>query len=264
MVLKSLMRTFGAGAPSVDTVLATPAVRPGEVLQGQVELLGGDHRVEVEHLSLGLVTRVEVESGSGESARTVEFWGIRPAERFAIGPGDRRSVPFHLTLPWETPVTAVFGQSLSGMTMGVRTTLAIARAVDQGDLDPLTVLPLPAHEAVLEAVTRLGFRFRRADLEAGHLRGVAQQLPFYQEIEFSAAPQYARAMTELEVTFVTSAGGVDVVLEADKRGGIFTEGRDVYHRFHVPHAAPRRSDWAVEIDQWLRHRVAAGSLPFGL
>jgi sporulation-control protein len=70
-------------------------------------------------------------------------------------------------------------------------------------------------------------------------------------------------MSELEVTFVTSSQGVDVILEADKRGGVFTEGRDVYHAFQVPHATAAQTDWAGVIDQWLRGSVLSRSGFFG-
>ena len=161
--------------------------------------------------------------------------------------------------PWETPITDVYGRHLHGMTMGVRTELAIAHAVDKGDLDPLQVHPLPAQEAVLDAMGRLGFRFRSADLERGHIRGSRQTLPFYQEIEFDAAPQYAHACSQVELTFVTDPHVVGVVLEVDKRGGLFSGGHDVHHSFQVPHAGGDGTDWAQVIDAWFQRDV----LPYG-
>ena len=70
------------------------------------------------------------------------------------------------------------------MNIGVTTELEIARAVDSGDLDPINVHPLPAQQAILDAFIQLGFRFKSADMERGHIRGTRQRLPFYQEIEF--------------------------------------------------------------------------------
>lgn len=76
------------------------------------------------------------------------------------------------------------------MNLGVSTELEIARAVDAGDLDPINVHPLPAQQALLDAFGQLGFRFRSADMERGHIRGTRQTLPFYQEIEFLPPSQY--------------------------------------------------------------------------
>jgi len=150
----------------------------------------------------------------------------------------------------------VFGQHLHGMTMGLRTELEVARALDKGDLDAVNVHPLPIQERILEGFGRLGFRFKGADLERGHLRGVHQTLPFYQEIEFHPAPQYAGKINEVEVTFVANPHGVDVVLEFDKRGGLFTEGSDAISRFQVGHHDADTVDWAQQVDGWVRQAAS--------
>ncbi|HYN96584.1 MAG TPA: sporulation protein [Pilimelia sp.] len=251
-----MMRAFGVGGPSVDTVLGNPNTRPGLTLDGQVHVQGGDHDVAIERVVLGLVTRVEVEGGDSEYDATVEFHRVPVAGAFALAAGERRTLPFSFPVPWETPITDVYGQRLRGMTMGLRTELAVAKAVDKGDLDPVSVHPLPAQEAILDAFARLGFRFKNADLERGRIAGVAQTLPFYQEIEFYAAPQYAASVREVEVTFVASPQGLDVILEFDKRGGLFTGGHDAYGRFRVDHAGVDGTDWATVVDGWVRE--AAG------
>ena len=92
-------------------------------------------------------------------------------------------------MPWETPLSAIAGHPLPGMRLGVATELALAGALDKGDLDPLFVNPLPEQEYVLAALDRMGFRFKGADLEAGTLRG--STMPFYQEIEYHAGPRVA-------------------------------------------------------------------------
>ncbi|GAA1253243.1 sporulation protein [Pseudonocardia aurantiaca] len=255
MVFKKLLGALGVGGPSVDTVLSTSAARPGALLTGRVDVVGGTQAVDIEHITLSLVTRVEVESGDHEHDRSVEFYRAQVARSMTLPEGQQQSIPFSLHVPWETPITDVYGRHLRGMTVGVRTELAIARAVDKGDLDPLQVHPLPAQEAVLDAMGRLGFRFRSADLERGHIRGSRQTLPFFQEIEFDAAPQYAHACSQVELTFVTDPHVVGVVLEVDKRGGLFSGGHDVYHSFQVPHAGGDGTDWAQVIDAWFQRDV---------
>ncbi len=119
-------------------------------------------------------------------------------------------------------------------------------------MDPVSVLPLPSQEGVLAALSQLGFVFKSADLEPGRISGTGQQLPFYQEIELTAAPQYQGVMNDLEVTFLANPGGLEVVLEADKRGGLFQPGGDVIHRYTVPHEAPDQRDYVSEVDSWIR------------
>lgn len=262
MVFKRLLSSLGVGGPTVDTVLAPGAVLPGGALSGQVHLKGGDTDFTIEHITLELVARVEAEHDGGESEGAVVFDRFTVGGNFRLAAGELHSVPFSVMVPWETPVTELHGQSL-GIALGVRTELAVAGAKDKGDLDPLTVRPLPAQEAILEALGQLGFGFKSADLEYGRIGGTGQQLPFYQEIELAPAPQYAHQMNEIEVTLLAGPGGLEVVLEADKRGSFFSEGHDAVTRFTVNHHGVEQIDWNTEIDSWIRqlveHRASYGA-----
>ncbi|MFE7273384.1 sporulation protein [Streptomyces sp. NPDC057623] len=260
MVFKRLLGSLGVGGPTVDTVLEPGPVRPGGTLAGQVHLKGGGADFDVEHITLELVARVEAEHEEGESEGVVTFDRFTVAGGFRLAEGEERSVPFSVTLPWETPVTELYGQPL-GVVLGVRTELSVAGAKDKGDLDPLTVGPLPVQEAILEALGQLGFGFRSTDLEYGRIAGTGQQLPFYQEIEITPSPRYADQVNEIEVTFLANPAGLEVILEADKRGGLFSPGHDSLARFTVGHHESR--DWNAEVDGWIRqlteHRAALGS-----
>ncbi|MTE21429.1 sporulation protein [Streptomyces sp. TRM43335] len=266
MVFKRLLGSLGVGGPTVDTVLEEGAVLPGGTLSGRVHLRGGSADFDIEHIGLELVARVEAETDGGEHEGTVAFGRFTVGGGFRLAEGAEHNVPFTVTLPWETPVTELHGQPL-GVALGVRTELAVAGAKDKGDLDPLAVRALPAQEAILEAFGQLGFGFKSADLEYGHIRGTGQQLPFYQEIELTPSPRYAHAVNEIEVTFLANPAGVEVVLEADKRGGSFpgfSGGHDALTRFTVGHQDVR--DWNAEVDDWVRRlvegRVAHGA-PYG-
>ena len=260
MVFKRLLGSLGVGGPTVDTVLDPAPARPGSTLTGQVHLRGGNADFDIDHITLELVARVEAEHEEGESEGVVVFDRFTVGGGFRLGEGELRSVPFTVVLPWETPVTELYGQGL-GIVLGVRTELSVAGAKDKGDLDQLSIAPLPAQEAILEALGQLGFGFKSADLEYGRIGGTGQQLPFYQEIELTPAPQYAHQVNEIELTFLAGPGGLEVVLEADKRGGFFSEGHDTVTRFTVGLHDVR--DWNTEVDGWIRqlveHRASYGS-----
>jgi sporulation-control protein len=249
MVFKRLLGSLGVGGPTVDTVLEPRPALPGGTLDGQVRLRGGTADFDIEHITLELVARVEAEHADGESEGVVTFERFTVGGGFRLAAGEERSVPFGVVLPWETPVSELYGQPL-GVVLGVRTELSVAGARDKGDLDALTVGPLPVQEAVLEAFGQLGFGFRSADLEYGHIGGTGQRLPFYQEIELTPPPQYAHLMNEIEVTFLAGPAGVEVVLEADKRGGLFSDGHDALTHVTVGHHDVR--DWNVEVEGWVR------------
>ncbi|MET8468364.1 sporulation protein [Streptomyces sp. NPDC006422] len=260
MVFTRLLGSLGVGGPTVDTVLPDWTAAPGGSVSGRVQLKGGSGDFEIEQITLELVARVEAEHDDGESHGTVAF------DRFVVGGGFRlvagaeHSVPFTVTLPWETPITELYGQPL-GIALGVRTELAVAGAKDKGDLDQLAVGPLPVQEAILEAFGQLGFGFTSADLEYGHIGGTGQRLPFYQEIELAPPARYAHAVNEIELTFLASPEGVEVVLEADKRGGLFSGGHDALTRFTVSHEDAGRQDWNALVDGWVRELVEHHGAP---
>ncbi|MBT2401647.1 sporulation protein [Streptomyces sp. ISL-100] len=250
MGFKKLLASLGAGGASVETVLTEANVVPGGVVQGEVRIQGGSVDQQIEGLSVGLQARVEVEGGDQEVKQDIEFTKQRLGGAFEVKAGAVHVVPFGLEIPWETPVTSIAGQQLHGMNIGVTTELEIARAVDSGDLDPINVHPLPAQQAILDAFVQLGFRFKSADMERGHIRGTRQRLPFYQEIEFQPPQQY-RGLNQVELTFVADDREMDVVLEMDKKPGLFSESSDSYRAFKVGLNDFQGTDWVAYLNQWL-------------
>ncbi|QIP87165.1 sporulation protein [Streptomyces sp. Tu 2975] len=250
MGFKKLLASMGAGGASVETELTEANVVPGGVVQGEVRIQGGSVDQQIEGLSVGLQARVEVEGGDQEVKQDIEFTKQRLGGAFVVKAGAVHVVPFGLEIPWETPVTTIEGQRLRGMDIGVTTELEIARAVDSGDLDPIHVHPLPAQQAILDAFVQLGFRFKSADMERGHIRGTRQRLPFYQEIEFLPPQQY-RGLNQVELTFVADDREMDVILEMDKKPGLFSESSDSYKAFKVDHEDFGSTDWAAYLNQWL-------------
>lgn len=250
MAFKKLLASLGAGGASVETVLTEVNVVPGGVVQGEVRIQGGSVKQDIEGLSVGLQARVEVESQDSEYRQDIEFTKLPLGGAFELQAQAVHAVPFGLEIPWETPVTMIDGQPLRGMNIGVTTELAIARAVDSTDLDPINVHPLPAQKAILDAFIQLGFRFKNADMERGHIRGTRQKLPFYQEIEFFPPQQY-RGINQVELSFVADEHAMDVVLEMDKKPGLFSEGSDTFRSFQVGLNDFHGTDWAAYLNQWL-------------
>ncbi|MGW0571763.1 MULTISPECIES: sporulation protein [Streptomyces] len=254
MVFKRLLGSLGVGGPTVDTVLSPAPALPGGTLSGEIRLRGGASDVDIEHITLELVAGVEAEHEDGESNSGIVFDRFTVGGGFRLAEDEERTVPFGITLPWETPVTELYGQEL-GIALGLRTELSVAGARDKGDLDRLNVAPRPVQEAILEAFGQLGFGFRSADLELGRIGGTGQQLPFYQELELTPSPAYAHAVNEIEVTFLAAPAGMEVVLEADKRGGLFSSGDDTLTRFTVSHEGVGHQDWNAVVDGWVRQLV---------
>lgn len=240
MVFKKLKARFGGGT-TVQTHVRTPLAQPGGVVEGVVEIVGGEFEQDIRYLALAAEARVEVEHDDNEYKQDLRFAHQHVTGAFVLHPGQRIEVPFAFGLPLETPFNVLAGQQLHGVRLGLRTELEIAKSVDKGDWDPIQVEPLPAQWRILDALMTIGCRFKSADLERGHIPGSA--LDFYQEVEFYPPPEFARAISELEVTFLTFPHGMDVLLEGDRRGGFLHAGSDRIHRLSISYDAIQHEDW---------------------
>ncbi|SFO71448.1 sporulation-control protein [Geodermatophilus dictyosporus] len=250
MAFRNLMAKLGAGNASVDTVLDSPVTTPGGTVTGTVHLTGGQVAQDIAECRVSLQARVEVESGDHEWREDVVFGTAVVAGAGRIEPGVKAAVPFSFPVPWQCPFTAVDGWTLRGVSIGLRTRVDIPGASDPGDLDAVVVEPLPVQRTVIAALSGLGFAFRGADVEKGRLAG--SDLPFYQEVEFAPPSSLRGRVNELEVTFLAGPHGVEVVLEVDRRGGLFTEGRDVGARLQLRHTDTDVSAVAAQLDAAVR------------
>jgi sporulation-control protein len=58
------------------------------------------------------------------------------------------------------------------------------------------------------------------------------------------------------VTFVTDEAGMEVILEFDKRGGVWGgAGRDTYARHRVEHGAAESTDWISVVEGWVHGAI---------
>ncbi len=250
MALRGMMARLGSGGAGVETVLDRAETTPGGAVTGTVHVTGGSVAQDVTEVRVALQATVEVESGDSSWREEAVFGTAAVAGAGRLEPGQQYQVPFSLPVPWQCPITAIDGWHLRGMRVGLRTRVDIPGSVDPGDLDPVTVLPLPVQRTVLHALDGLGFAFRGADVEKGRIRG--SDLPFYQEVEFAPPPGLRGRVNELEVTFLADPQGVDVVLEVDRRGGLLSEGRDVGGRLRLSHSDTDVRAVAAHLDAAVR------------
>jgi sporulation-control protein len=261
-MFQKVMASFGQGGATVDARILDRHVRPGGTLRGEVLLAGGQVDQEVEALGVTLLARVE-QGGNGNGAAPelvdLPFQNVHLAGNELVRAGAQIKVPFEVQMPWETPVTTVFGKYLTGMAVGLQTNLNLSKTVvDPQDVDAIPIEPLPAQHRILDAMSRLGFQFRSATLVKERLDGVDQQLPFFQEIDFAPSPAFASAFNEVAVSFLARARDVQVVLDVNKRvrvakgGGLGGRGQAMLGMFVVDSAALGRTNWEQQIEGWLR------------
>lgn len=220
MSFGDLLAGLASGGASVDTVLDDAEARPGGVLRGEVRLVGGDGSIDLQQVEVALVARTTTDGAQGELARGVSFASEQVARRMRLRAGARHTIPFSLTLPWETPLTVHGEQALPGTSVGVRTDVPIARAVGKDDLAPLRVHPTPAQEQVLAALARAGFRVEGASCEAGPVPG--SSLTFHQRVRLSR--EDAARAASLAVAFLPGPDATEVLVATIRRDDPDAEG----------------------------------------
>lgn len=259
-MFQKVMASFGQGGATVDARILDRLVRPGGTLHGEVILVGGQVDQEVETLSVIALARVE----QGNDGETVDlpFQSVQLAGNELVRAGAQIKVPFEVQMPWETPVTTVFGKFLTGMAVGLQTNLNLAHTVvDPQDVDAISIEPVPAQHRILDAMSHLGFQFRNASLVKNRIDGVDQQLPFFQEINFGPSPAFTSVFNEVAVSFLARPRDVQVVLDVQKKvrvlkgGGLGARSQSRLGSFVVEYAAMGRTNWEQQIEGWL-HEAA--------
>ncbi|TDD68253.1 sporulation protein, partial [Actinomadura rubrisoli] len=244
---------YGPGGPSVDTILAEPHCRPGGVVAGKVHLRGGDRPVEIRHVTLALMPRMQ--NGYGGETAGPEVYRGALTRGFQLETGAQRDMSFSIPLPYELPFTTVLGRELPGFTIGMCTEVDAKGQPDPGDVDPISVEPLESQQWVLASIAQLGFQITNVTFESSKLRGVSQQLPFHQEIHLVPPAAFQGRLGKVGLSFVASPRAMAFVLRAEDRAAPSDESFGV---FQVGHAEAAETDWNAKINQWLE---AAAALP---
>lgn len=282
-MFKKLMASLGSGSAKVETKLYEHRVMPGGILRGEVQVIGGEVKQEIEEVSLFLMTQIEVESGDHEHVQPYVITREPLARDIRIHPHERFGIPFELHVHLETPVTQLVPQGSAGAKGGftppsgfngkstgptglpysharphrgrgasvwLHTGMEIDNGVDATDRDYITVEPTPAMYRVLAALENLGFAVMSADVEKGSLRGNGFQstIGFYQEIEYRPyRGRYSGRINELELSFVPRTNDTGVLIEVDSR----FSSRDSYRSLLLNHRNYERIDWERELTELL-------------
>lgn len=238
MALKSFLRAFGVGGPTIDAVLDTDRVQPGGPLSGTLHIRGGDPSQVAQKATLELVARVEKKMGDEEYQADEVIAGVSIPGPIQLGRD--YSFPFRMDLPPHTPVTTLGGRNMVWLRSG----LDVPWAMDPSDKDALQVYPNPAQTSVLQAMESLGFRLYKVDIDA---RSSWFGRKWVQEFEFRPGGHGRSRYDEVELVFEGQHGHqVDLMLQLDRSargfGGFLMEisGTDEsWHRVTVDGSSPQ-------------------------
>ncbi|WP_142860418.1 sporulation protein [Salinigranum halophilum] len=219
--MKKVLASIGIGNATVDTVLASSTVQPGQSVDAEIHIEGGSAEQSVDAVELDVETQCATDDGYTE----VSVGRLRLSDDFTVEPGESDVRTATIDIPYATPVT------LGRVQVWVETELDIAMAVDPDDRDHLEVDPTPRMQAVFDAMDDLGFSFRAAECQVDRAGRYASGQSFVQEFEFHAAGgPFGGRVDEVELVFLPAADALTVFVEVDRRAGLLTELADADER----------------------------------
>lgn len=225
-MFKKLLASIGVGAAQVDTRLFKAVLCPGEMLEGEVKITGGDVEQEIDDIYLKVITEYEREAGDSTVQEKCLLANYRLSEKFTLQPEGRKKIPFSFLLPYETPLT------MGRQPVYLQTGLDIKSALDPKDKDAIEVIAHPLMQDVLKAVENIGFKLAEVDCEYAPHWG---KYPFVQEFEFKPTGKYRHRLDELEVIFNLSFNQLEVLLQVDKKArgwkGLWQEAFNLDERY---------------------------------
>lgn len=235
MVFKKLLSSLGFGGVDVDTVLSAGGqpTAPGSALAGQVHLRA---KGDVDITSIRLLLVANSAMGEVELARFPVTGGLR------LGSGAVQAIPFTVALPAHTPFTVLYGQPIPGVTVGVRTEVAVAGGSGKTDFDPVAVAAPAVPQHVIDALGTIGCRFVRHEL-----RPAGQAITFYAPVP-NGQP-VGPHIPQLTFVFSADPHGASITTELASRPGT--------GQVHAIPPADQSIDWVPLVDGWVTALLAS-------
>lgn len=219
--MKKVLASIGIGNASVDTVLRSETVRPGDSVEADVHISGGNAEQEVGRIEFELETRYLTDE---EGYRRADIDRFTLADGVTVQPDTEETREATIDIPYGTPVT------LGNIQVWVETELDIDMAVDPEDKDYLDVQPTPRLQAALDAMDDLGFSLRTAECEADPY-GRYGSGRFVQEFDFRPGSGPFRGdVDEVELVAQPGPETLKLFVEIDRRAGLLSEMADTDER----------------------------------
>ena len=228
-MFQKILASVGIGNAKVDTKLTRSIYTAGDVVEGVVEIRGGNTAQQIDAIYVTVYTSYikEVDDKKVQDEAAVARYEVGTG--FTINDNELKEIPFRFNLPYSTPM------SVGKTKVWIQTELDIKMAVDPNDRDYIEVRPTSLAAEIIYATKQLGFRQRSAECEKAPFSLRAPH-PFVQEFEFSPTGQYRNYLDELEIIFVNqSASGVDLLIQVDRKvrglGSLFSEALNLDESF---------------------------------
>ena len=244
--MKNVLASIGIGNASVDTVLPSDTVRPGETVDAEVQIVGGNVEQEIGTIRFEIETRYRTEEGYEE----VDVDRFTLAEGLTIEPEQEEIRDVSIEIPDRTPVT------IGNVDVWIETELDIDLAIDPEDKDFLDVRPTDRLRTVFDAMEELGFSLHTAECEAdpyGRYTGAR----FIQEFEFRVqSGPFHGDLDEVELVAQPGPDALELFVEIDRKGGLLSEMTDTDERTtRVTITSPEQSSVRQQLRREIEHHA---------
>ncbi len=134
-MFEKILSSIGIGCAKVNTILLNEDVQLGDTLKGEVHIFGGKVDQHISEININLYTDYYKDSDDSEfhDVRKVFYEKVVATDVY-IKAGIDEIIPFEFVIPFDCPVSLKAQQGIF-----LETDLAIDRAIDQHDLDPVVV-----------------------------------------------------------------------------------------------------------------------------
>jgi len=243
-MFKKMLASLGIGSAEVNLEIPKPQAELGGVLEGTVEIKGGNIEQEVEKIYINVVLTSAYKSGDETKTVSRVISSVTVGEKMNIKPGQKERIPVSFQIPYNIPIS-------KGRTRYyLRTGLDIKQALDPADHDEITILPNKYLQMLFDAVAKLGFMEKR---KSGDYNGR------FQEFEYKPSNFMVRELDEMEIYPVAGERELSVVMQIDKKNrGLFgglLDDLDLderYIRFSLPYT---QMDSVAQVSDLLKDEI---------
>jgi sporulation-control protein len=208
-VFEKWLASLGIGSAKVDTQLNQEDFFPGDQVDGQIVIRGGDSVQQIEDIYLELI--VEYLKDGKNVRHTYQQYYL--AEKIIVSPGEEKTIPLTLQLPIDLPMST--GQ----FPIYLQTGLDIKFAKDPSDRDRINILPLPLIQKVLKDIEDAGFILYRI---MNSPTSKKKSRPFEQIFEFKPTGRYQGILDKLHGKFEYNDDHVLIVFNLYRSGDIIS------------------------------------------
>lgn len=226
-----LLSRVGIGSATVDTILETDRVQPGDAIDAHVAIEGGSEQQAVDDLEIGVATAYQVPTDDDDfTYETAEISETELTDGFTIEPDEERTLDIP---PIEIPVTTP--PTMDQTSVWIQTGLDIDWSVDPTDEDHLAVDPGPYTDALLTAIENLGLSMEMADNVKSSF-GPGEFAQFFEYENYGNAPW--SNLDDIEFFVAPHGDHLTVEVDVESRNTSLFERSEQRTKFRVDSSAP--------------------------